>query len=139
MKLFLFAANIAMISGEEKDKKECGRKRNQFSYGEDFYQDGKIKIKIDDAANIQESKSRSSAILNEGTEEELIITGFRLNIAKSMLMGLLFILTAGLLWLFLYWMPKIRLRFTHDIVDLELADTVLVEVKDRVQTNWKYN
>ena len=128
-----------MISGEEKDKKECGRKRNQFSYCEDFYQDGKIKIKIDDAANIQESKSRYSAILNEGTEEELIITGFRLNIAKSMLMGLLFILTAGLLWLFLYWMPKIRLRFTHDIVDLELADTVLVEVKDRVQTNWKYN
>ena len=139
MKLFLFAANIAMISGEEKDKKECGRKRNQFSYCEDFNQDGKIKIKIDDAANIQESKSRYSAILNEGTEEELIITGFRLNIAKSMLMGLLFILTAGLLWLFLYWMPKIRLRFTHDIVDLELADTVLVEVKDRVQTNWKYN
>ena len=76
--------------------------------------------------------SRSSAILNEGTDEELIITGFRLNVAKSMFMGLLFILTSGLLWLFLYWMPKIRLRFTHDEVDLEFADTVLVEV---IETN----
>ena len=120
-----------MISGEEKDKKECGRKRNQFSYcEEELEQCGGIKIEIDNGKKSKDLnlKSRSSAILNEGTDEELIITGFRLNVAKSMFMGLLFILTSGLLWLFLYWMPKIRLRFTHDEVDLEFADTVLVEV-----------
>ena len=120
-----------MISGEEKDKKECGRKRNQFSYcEEELDQCGGIKIEIDNGKKSKDPnlKSRSSAILNEGTDEELIITGFRLNVAKSMFMGLLFILTSGLLWLFLYWMPKIRLRFTHDVVDLDLADTVLVEV-----------
>ena len=124
-------ANIAMISGEEKNRKECGRKRNQFSYCEDSETCGGVQIKIKDSTKPFEgqSNSGSSAILNEGTDEELIITGFRLNIAKSLLMGVLFILTAGLLWLFLYWMPKIRLRFTHDIVDLEVADTVLVEVK----------
>ena len=119
-----------MISGEEKNRKECGRKRNQFSYCEDSETCGGIQIEIKDSTKPFEGllKSGSSAILNEGTDEELIITGFRFNIVKSLLMGVLFILTAGLLWLFLYWMPKIRLRFTHDIVDLEVADTVLVEV-----------
>lgn len=116
-----------MISGEEKDKKECTRKRNQFSHREDT-DDGGLEIKAP-FPDEQQCKSKSRAILNEGTEDELIITGFRLNVYKSMLMGLLFIFTAGLLWLFLYWMPKVRLRFTHDIVNLELADTVLVEVR----------
>ena len=116
-----------MISGEEKNKKEYTRKRNEFSYSEDT-DHGDMEVKATFPSE-QQSKSKSRAVLNEGTEDELIITGFRFNLYKSMLMGLLFILTSGLLWLFLYWMPKVRLRFTHDIVNLELADTVLVEVR----------
>ena len=118
---------------EEKNKKQWRRKKDQYSYRDDN-EDREMEIKVNFPDN-QQCKSKSRAILNEGTEDELIITGFRFNLYKSMLMGLLFIFTAGLLWLFLYWMPKIRLRFTHDIVDLELADTVLIEVRMSDQVN----
>ena len=73
--------------------------------------------------------SHSKAKLNEGSEDELLVTGFQFNLIKSMLTGCLFVMTAGLLWLFLYWMPKVRLWFTHNVVNIETADTILVEVR----------
>ena len=119
-----------MISGQEKSTNDCiKRKRNQFSYC-DAENCNKEVLSFSVPSKSQEGSSqiKSKSTLNEGTEDELVITGFRFNRYKSTFIGTLFILTAGLLWLFLYWMPKIRLRFTHDVVDLELADTVLVEV-----------
>ena len=116
-----------MLSGEEKDKKEYTKKRNTFSFSENTNY-GPTKINIPIPGEHQSFRCKTSAKLNEGTEDELVITGYRFNLYKSFLMGFLFIITSGLLWLFLYWMPKVRLRFTHDIVDLDVADTVLVEV-----------
>ena len=119
-----------MIPGEEKGRKDCiKRKRNQFSYCEDGHCNKEVlSFSVPTSSRQCSSQTKSRSKLNEGTEDELIITGFRFNLYKSTFIGILFILTAGLLWLFLYWMPKIRLRFTHDVVDLDLADTVLVEV-----------
>jgi len=37
-------------------------------------------------------------------------------------------LSAGFLWLFLYWIPRRKVQMTHKVVPLEEADTVLVEV-----------
>ena len=39
------------------------------------------------------------------------------------------ILTGGLLWLFFYWIPRHKLKLTHEIVTLAEADTVLVQVR----------
>ena len=124
-------ANVAMISGQEKSKNDgIKRKRNQFSYCEDGHCNKEVlSFSVPSSSRECSFQTKSKSPLNEWTEDELIITGFRFNLYKSTFIGILFILTAGLLWLFLYWMPKIRLRFTHDVVDLDLADTVLVEVR----------
>jgi hypothetical protein len=37
------------------------------------------------------------------------------------------ILTAGFLWLVLYWIPRRKLQLTHEIVTLAEADTILVQ------------
>ena len=74
------------------------------------------------------NRGSSKATLNAGRDDELTITGFGFSQIKATITGCFFVATAGLLWLFLYWMPRIRLRFTHDIVALERADTILVEV-----------
>ena len=58
----------------------------------------------------------------------LYITGFKYSLPKTILTGMLFALTAGLAWLLLYWMPKIRLIITHDRCPLAEADTILVQV-----------
>ena len=120
-----------MISGEEKSRKDgIIRKRNQFSYCDaENCNKEVLSFSVPSTSRECASQIKSKSTLNEGTEDELVITGFRFNLYKSTFIGILFILTAGLLWLFLYWMPKIRLRFTHDVVDLDLADTVLVEVR----------
>ena len=128
---YLFVtANIAMISGQDKCKNNCiKRNRNQFSYCDaENCNKEVLSFSVPSTSRECASQIKSKSTLNEGTEDELVITGFRFNLYKSTFIGILFILTAGLLWLFLYWMPKIRLRFTHDVVDLDLADTVLVEV-----------
>ena len=123
---FFITANIAMLSGKEKSNEESSiqRIRNSSLRENTVYknQDG---ITIPE---MQRSHCKSRTTLNEGTEDELVITGYRFNLYKSIFIGFLFVITAGLLWLFLYWMPKVRIRFTHDEVDLEMADTVLVEV-----------
>ena len=120
-----------MISGKEKSNNDCiKRKRNQFSYCDaENCNKEVLSFSVPTSSRECSSQTKSKSTLNEGTEDELVITGFRFNLYKSTFIGILFILTAGLLWLFLYWMPKIRLRFTHDVVDLDLADTVLVEVR----------
>ena len=120
-----------MISGQEKSDNECiKRKRNQFSYCDaETCNKEVLSFSVPTSSRECSSQTKSKSTLNEGTEDELVITGFRFNLYKSTFIGILFILTAGLLWLFLYWMPRIRLRFTHDVVDLDVADTVLVEVR----------
>ena len=57
-----------------------------------------------------------------------LFTGFKYSLPKTILTGILFALTAGLAWLLLYWMPKIRLIITHDRCPLAEADTILVQV-----------
>ena len=118
------SANIAMLAGAEKGENDKGGKSSNFS---SFTESISVRNLVGKSqAEIQIKPSQ--AILNEGSEDELLITGFKFNLTKSLVTGTLFVMTAGLLWLFLYWMPKIRLRFTHDIVDLDIADTILIEV-----------
>lgn len=114
-----------MLSGKEKSNEESNQRIRNFSFRENTVHKNQDGITI---AEMQRSRCKSRTTLNEGTEDELIITGYRFNLYKSIFIGFLFVITAGLLWLFLYWMPKVRIRFTHDEVDLGMADTVLVEV-----------
>ena len=44
-------------------------------------------------------------------------------------------MTAGFLWLFLYWIPRRKLQLTHEIVTLAEADSVLVQVGHPLMTS----
>ena len=111
-----------MLTGVEKSGNEKGWKSSNFSFTENVSVRNLVGASHADI-------SHSKAKLNEGSEDELLITGFQFNLIKSMFTGCLFVMTAGLLWLFLYWMPKVRLWFTHNVVNIEAADTILVEVR----------
>lgn len=69
-----------------------------------------------------------TAVVSNGDEEPLTICGFKYSLPKTILTGILFALTAGLAWLLLYWMPRVRLLMTHDRCPLGEADTILVQV-----------
>ena len=111
-----------MLTGQEKSGNDKERKSSNFSFTEN------VSVRNLVGAS-QADISHSKSMLNEGSEDELLMTGFKFNLIKSLLTGCLFVMTAGLLWLFLYWMPKVRLWFTHNIVNIETADTIFVEVR----------
>ena len=86
----------------------------------------------------------SRTVLNENLENEiniigkkkllksknltpLHVSGYRLVKWKWLLTSLAMMLTGGLLWLLLYWIPQWKLWFTHEEVGLDRADTILVE------------
>lgn len=66
-------------------------------------------------------------VLNLNLENEIIVTGFRLVQWKWLLTMLAMVMSAGLLWLLLYWNPKWKLWWTHQVVNLDDADMLLVE------------
>ena len=72
--------------------------------------------------------------VNEGLEDELCIFGFEVVPWRTLALNLCILLTAGLLWLPLYWVPKWKLLLTHKRVPLDKATSVLVEVQNH--RNW---
>ena len=68
--------------------------------------------------------------MNEGLEDELTIFGFEAVTWRTLALNLCILLTAGLLWLPLYWVPKWKLLLTHRRVPLDKATSVLIEVHD---------
>ena len=74
-------------------------------------------------------------ILNEDQENEIKITGYRLVWFKWFLTMIAMVLSAGSLWLLLYWKEQWQLWFTHQKISLSLADTLLIE--DEYKENYK--
>ena len=72
----------------------------------------------------------SSSKVNEGLEDELSIFGFEVVPWRTLALNLCILLTAGLLWLPLYWVPRWKLLLTHRRVTLDKATSVLIEVRD---------
>ena len=68
--------------------------------------------------------------MNEGLEDELTIFGFEAVTWRTLALNLCILLTAGLLWLPLYWVPRWKLLLTHRRVPLDKANSVLIEVHD---------
>ena len=66
--------------------------------------------------------------MNEGLEDELTIFGFEAVTWRTLALNLCILLTAGLLWLPLYWVPRWKLLLTHRRVPLDKATSVLIEV-----------
>ena len=76
---------------------------------------------------VKSPQTNTTAVLNLDEENEIQITGYRLVKWKWFLTIIAMVFSAGLLWLLLYWNPKWQLWFTHKIVSLDLADTVMIE------------
>jgi hypothetical protein len=66
--------------------------------------------------------------LDEGTDDELIVTGYQRVPWRLALVWTAVTATAGLLGLIFYWVPRWQLKLTHRVVPLGKADTVLIEV-----------
>eukprot|EP00095_Tigriopus_kingsejongensis_P012017 maker-scaffold982_size73714-snap-gene-0.8 protein:Tk12017 transcript:maker-scaffold982_size73714-snap-gene-0.8-mRNA-1 annotation:"cation-transporting atpase 13a3" len=69
----------------------------------------------------------SWAVLNGDTEDELEITGYELLGWRLLLVWLAKILTCGLFWLLLYWVPKWELFLSCRRCSLAQADFVLIK------------
>lgn len=65
--------------------------------------------------------------VNPGNEEQMSIQGYRQNKVKTCIAHVLYLLTAGLLRLFFYWLPHWLLKITHDKCSLSQADSVLLQ------------
>ena len=68
--------------------------------------------------------------MNEGLEDELTIFGFEAVTWRTLALNLCILLTAGLLLLPLYWVPRWKLLLTHRRVPLDKATSVLIEVHE---------
>ncbi|XP_063965726.1 polyamine-transporting ATPase 13A3-like isoform X1 [Lytechinus pictus] len=66
-------------------------------------------------------------VLNRGTEDELVCTGYRRSIAKTILCVLLSVITVGGLQLVFYWKPEWRLWCTSSKCVLKRATKVLLQ------------
>ena len=68
------------------------------------------------------------ALINEDAEDEMTVTGYRLVRWRWLLVWLAILCSCGVLWLFLYWVPRWKLWLTSTRVHLARADAVLIEV-----------
>nr|XP_054768390.1 polyamine-transporting ATPase 13A3-like [Lytechinus pictus] len=66
-------------------------------------------------------------VLNRGTEDELVCTGYRRSIVKTILCVLLSVITVGGLQLVFYWKPEWRLWCTSSKCVLKRATKVLLQ------------
>jgi hypothetical protein len=60
---------------------------------------------------------------------QLTVYGYELVQWRLLAVHLFMLLTAGLFWLLLYWVPKWKLLLSHKKVPLQRATSVLIEVK----------
>ncbi len=68
-------------------------------------------------------------LLNEGTENEMLIIGYELSRKKQMLAWLLEFITFGFLRLVFYWRSDIKLKCTHNKCELYKANKILLQDK----------
>ena len=68
-------------------------------------------------------------LLNEGTENEMLIIGYELSRKKQILAWLLEFITFGFLRLVFYWRSDIELKFTHNKCELYKANKILLQDK----------
>ncbi|XP_057289537.1 polyamine-transporting ATPase 13A3-like [Hydractinia symbiolongicarpus] len=65
--------------------------------------------------------------VNEGSEEEFRVDGFKRSTSYTVLFYLLGFLSVGLVFLLGYWYPVRRMKFTHSKCALEEATTLLIK------------
>ncbi|ESP04540.1 hypothetical protein LOTGIDRAFT_135940 [Lottia gigantea] len=68
--------------------------------------------------------------INPGDEDQMEISGYRLNRIKQVVIWIFIVLTIGLLRLVFYWLPHYFLRCTHDKCSLAQAESVIMKVKN---------
>lgn len=76
---------------------------------------------------LTESQANSShAILNPGEDDEMVVVGYQRSTIKTAICWFCFIITGGLLRLFMHWWKHWFLLATHECCPLEYAQKVLV-------------
>lgn len=77
-------------------------------------------------SNAKTASSNDSAILNEDEDDEIIIYGYQRSTTKTFITWLAFILSAGLLRLFMHWRRHWLLLATHSPCGLDIAKKLLI-------------
>lgn len=72
------------------------------------------------------AKSCYSATLNPDEDDEMLLTGYRRSSARTALTWMCFLLTAGLLRLFMHWWKHWLLLSTHVKCPLDVAEKLLI-------------
>jgi len=78
----------------------------------------------------EDQTSLNSAIVNKGTEEEILITGYRRSWAKTIFSSILTVLLGGVPYLIGRWKPRWRLAFTSCQCKLKVAQRILIITKE---------
>lgn len=77
--------------------------------------------------NAKGSTCKTTATLNVGEDDELTITGYERSILRTFLCFLCFIMSAGLLRLFMHWRRHWLLMATHKPCGLDVAKMILIK------------
>lgn len=75
-------------------------------------------------------QSLHRALLQPGTEEELVVFGYRSSPCRTALYHLLALLTLGVLYLVTYWRPEWKVSWTTRKCDLAEADCLILMDRD---------
>lgn len=70
--------------------------------------------------------AKTTAVLNVGEDDEITITGYERSIIKTTLTWIAFILSAGLIRLFMHWRRHWLLFATHRPCGLNVAKRILI-------------
>lgn len=70
--------------------------------------------------------AKTTAVLNVGEDDEITITGYERSIVKTILLWIGFVLSAGLIRLFMHWRRHWLLLATHRPCGLNVAKTILI-------------
>lgn len=74
----------------------------------------------------KESTCKATATLNVDEDDEFTITGYERSILRTVFCWLCFVLTAGLLRLFMHWRRHWLLLATHKPCGLDVAEKILI-------------
>ena len=69
--------------------------------------------------------------VNEETEDEFDVHGYRRSNVSTAFFAVLCVLTCGIVWLLARWWPVKRTRFTHVECELREADIVVIHAIDK--------
>jgi hypothetical protein len=78
---------------------------------------------------MEKTSEQTYEYVNHGTDDQMLISGYKNSILKTTLIWILIVFTIGFLRLIFYWKPEWMLICTHTKCDLKLATKVLLKDK----------